>query len=69
MTCIEKLRELHPSYTNEQCEAAIAFTCPNLVVGANMPDYCPFNHGSRSCDKFVTILCWHREYVEDRSEK
>jgi hypothetical protein len=55
MTCIEKLRELHPEWDEDRIGEVCAYDCVEehgIEVGARM------------CGYTTCAACWEREYVE-----
>lgn len=53
MTCIEKLREIHPEWTDKKIKSFVEEECPDIEQIACMPEW---------CDPFVNCeQCWERE--------
>lgn len=53
MTCFEKLREIHPEWTDEKIRRFVEEECPDIENIARMPEWCdPFVN----CDQ-----CWNRD--------
>lgn len=53
MTCIEKLREMHPEWDEEHILRKIKYSCPSEFDIASDPEKCGM------CDE-----CWERECIE-----
>jgi hypothetical protein len=63
MTCIEKLRELHPEWDEDVISENVKLYCPDNFDCNDRPDWCPIvtyqPMTKENCQK-----CWEREYVE-----
>lgn len=57
MTCIEKLRELHPEWDEKQIKYCIQNNCPSVYM--DVKDGCPCNPPI-FCEK-----CWERDYDKE----
>lgn len=58
MTCIEKLRELHPEWKNEDIAAVVEMRCPYEFMDID-------DHPDCNCFyEPVCIKCWDRELEE-----
>lgn len=60
MTCIEKLRELHPEWDDEMIEIRIGEDCPMFHYIAPEPAFC-----NKTCD---CKRCWEREIPVSENE-
>jgi hypothetical protein len=53
MTCVEKLKQDHPGWTDEDISVFLEDNCPNCANIMDAPDY---------CNPYVTCgQCWNRE--------
>ena len=63
MTCIEKLRELHPDWDDEEIEYYVEKRCVAKELIMPRPSYCGAYIWEKS-DKAVCERCWNREIPE-----
>ncbi len=66
MTCIEKLRELHPDWDDEKVRHYIDCHCPMSEYIHRRPVGCGA-HGWEDSDDDDCEKCWNREVYEDES--
>lgn len=66
MTCIEKLRELHPDWDDEKVEYYIRHSCPVREYIRRRPLSCGA-HGWEDSDAVDCEECWNREIHPDES--
>ena len=64
MTCIEKLRELHPDWDDEEVEYYINRWCPSKDYILHKPLNCGA-HGWEDSDDDDCEKCWNREVYEN----
>ena len=64
MTCIEKLRELHPDWDDENVEYYIKRWCPSKDYILHKPLNCGA-HGWEDSDDWTCEECWSREIYEN----
>ena len=64
MTCIEKLRELHPDWDDEEVEYYINRWCPSKDYILHKPLSCAA-HGWEDSDDNDCDKCWNREVYEN----
>ena len=61
MTCIEKLRELHPEWSDWEFACAVANTCPPYNdIEMDEPKNCSDGNDADT----ICRACWEREYEE-----
>ena len=66
MTCIEKLRELHPDWDDEKVEYYVGHRCPMREYIHQRPINCGA-HGWEDSDDIDCEKCWNREVYEDET--
>lgn len=64
MTCIERLRELHPDFTNEDIDNYVFDCCPETDGIADDPEWCCLNNVNLD----VCRACWDREVPEEKAQ-
>lgn len=68
MTCIEKLREIHPEWTEEEISEHIKRRCPIHSYIAHRPIYCGA-YIWESSDKQTCRRCWDREMYPEHMNR
>lgn len=65
MTCLEKLRELHPEKSEEWIGLCVKNRCPSLYMEIENPRHCPAigRYDGGRVD-LVCGACWVRDYVD-----
>ena len=63
MTCIDKLRELHPEWDEAWIRETVHCQCPSTFNLNSDPDRCPKKTKRFTISEFCPE-CWEREYVE-----
>lgn len=64
MTCIDKLRELHPEWTEEQITKYVDRGCVTSEYIMRRPVYCGA-HSWEDSDNIDCITCWNQEIYEN----
>lgn len=62
MTCIEKLRELYPVFSEEDVDNYIFDYCPKTDGIADEPEWCGVNNANLD----TCLACWDREVPEEK---
>ncbi len=63
MTCLDKLRELHPEWDDETIGLCVKNRCPELYMEIETPSFCPARGDLGRVD-LVCGTCWVRDYIE-----
>lgn len=69
MTCIEKLRELHPEWSEERVQEHIDNCCPRGSLSGYImadPEWCGA-YGWEKSEPLTCERCWNREVFEDEN--
>lgn len=66
MTCIEKLRELHPDWDDNELQYYVDNCCVTREYIMTRPVYCG-SHGWEESENWTCEKCWNREVYEDES--
>lgn len=64
MTCIEKLRELHPDWNDEKVGQYIDNMCPENEFIMISPEWCGA-YGWEKSEKHTCEKCWNREVLDE----
>lgn len=64
MTCIDKLRELHPEWTEEEITKYVDRRCVTSEYIIPRPVYCGA-HGWEDSDNIDCVTCWNQEIYEN----